>query len=699
MTSRIRQSVPDLARVRFSVDLGAVNLAEGVRAGLSVAAIVAASAWLHWPSLVLAGLAALFACLCDMGGPVRRRVPALLSFTILAAIMGVLGGLARHVGFGAALPLSVFVIFCGAFVRIYGQQAQQVGMFLPVILVLSLDHAAPDLGVALETGGLYLAGGLWATALTLVLWRVHPFRPIRRALAASYAALAAMTKDLQGLLQKDVHDNAAWEFHARLHRRSVRTAIEEARAMILDTVRSRGPASQRATQSLLRLETGDQLFGALIALSDLLETATAAERAAVAHMIRRLRPLLVVLGHEMLEDRTDAHVQINRSIAAMERDIAVLPEGNGLRELASLIVARLRVVLTVSATAGQPIDAGPGEQFGGMWSRAQMRRRYQSLRSPLLANLDWTSIPFRHALRAAVTAAPAMAYTLIHNGPYDHWLTITIIVTMQPYFGNTFTRALERAGGTTLGGLLAAGLALLVSTPMHSTLLMFPLTVLTFALRSVSFGLFISGLTPVIVLLVELGQPDTSGWMIALTRVLLTVAGGLTAVAGCYLLWPSWEPNRLVDEVRAAIVAHGRYAAAEFSLILKEAGQIDVEQARRSAGLATNNVEALVARALLEPGQAHNDRLEAAMVIDAALRRFAGRLAAMQFDPEQADALSPDAWRAWRDWISASMQQLGSGESLAGPHPIVSNIQHTEALGRIARQIELIGGTIDRIRG
>jgi uncharacterized membrane protein YccC len=626
MTDRvvIRRSVPDLARWNFSFDLGGISLVEGLRAAMSTAALVAASEWLHEPGLVMSALASLFACLSDIGGPIRRRVPALLSYSVLGAILIGTGGLVREAGIPVALPYSAVLIFCCTFARIYGQQAQQVGMFLAVLVVLSLDHPFADFKTALTLSGFFLAGGLWATLLTLALWRIHPFQPARRALAKAYAALAEMTRDLLVLLRQGEPETAIWERHARAHRGQVRAEIEAARTVIVETLRARGPASLRAAQSLLRLETADQMFGALIAMSELLETADESERKVAAHMIRRLRPLLAVLGHEILADQSTAHLQIGRSIEAMARDIAILPPGHRLRELAGLIVARLRVVMTVSASADSWSDAGPGPYSPRMW---------QALRTPLLANLDWQSLAFRHALRAAVITVPAIAFTFLHGSPFDHWLSITILVTMQPYFGLTFMRALERVAGTTLGGLLAATLGLFVTTGGQSAVAIFPLALLAFTMRAVSFGLFVSLLTPMIVLLVELGVPDTSDWVIAGERVMLTLLGGVSAILACYLLWPSWEPNRLPDDVRAAIAAHGRYAEAELSLILGEVDQAAVERTRRAAGLATNNVEAAVARALLEPRHRHDDRLEAAMVIDAALRRVAGRLAAMQFDP------------------------------------------------------------------
>ena len=88
MTDRsdLRGAAPDLARLPIVFNVRAVSLAEGLRAGLSTAIIIAASEWLHWPGLMEAALAALFTCLCDAGGPVRRRVPALLGFSLLLSV-------------------------------------------------------------------------------------------------------------------------------------------------------------------------------------------------------------------------------------------------------------------------------------------------------------------------------------------------------------------------------------------------------------------------------------------------------------------------------------------------------------------------------------------------------------------------------------------------------------------------------------
>jgi hypothetical protein len=82
-----------------------------------------------------------------------------------------------------------------------------------------------------------------------------------------------------------------------------------------------------------------------------------------------------------------------------------------------------------------------------------------------------------------------------------------------------------------------------------------------------------------------------------------------------------------------AIEAHARYANAEISHLLGEANQDSVELARRAACVASNNLEASLSRTLQEPRHASREALESVLVIDAALRRFAGRLSTMQLSP------------------------------------------------------------------
>jgi uncharacterized membrane protein YccC len=271
---------------------------------------------------------------------------------------------------------------------------------------------------------------------------------------------------------------------------------------------------------------------------------------------------------------------------------------------------------------------------------------------------------------------------------------------MQPYSALTLQRALERIGGTVLGGALAACLAMVCRTPVSMSLALFPLAVACLAFRPASYGVFITLLTPLVVLLSELGRIGASQLEIAAMRALYTVIGGVLALAGAVFLWPSWEPDRLDRELRAAIDAHGRYAAAELSLLLGEANVAAVEAARRAAGIASNNLEASLSRALLEPRGHGQELLECAIAVDAALRRMAGRLSAMQLVAAPADPVYQPVWQAWRSWIGASMTGLAQEPpvALTKRPPLGGNKIDNANLERVGRQIELIGGVLTRVQ-
>jgi uncharacterized membrane protein YccC len=375
-------------------------------------------------------------------------------------------------------------------------------------------------------------------------------------------------------------------------------------------------------------------------------------------------------------------LRIGRAIDALAADPAASPDDATLRGIIDLIVERLRIAHTLAV----PANFTPGTDAIGRPARLRDR-----LLQPVRANLAWRSEALRHAVRTALVAAPALAFTMLWFTPYDHWLTITIIATMQPYFAVTTLRAIERVLGTFAGGLVAALVGLVCTTPLAMAGAMFPLAITALAVRSVSLGLFMTALTPLIVLLVEIGLPDTSEWRIAAARAGFTLVGGVLAMAACLLLWPSRASARLVQEARGAIGAHGRYAEAALAHLLDGAPTAAVDIARREAGVTSNSLEAAIHRALNEPGTAGRARLEGVLVIDAALRRLAGRLSAMQLD---SGVLPAPALRDWRDWIGGAMRALAQGRAELLPRPA---LPAGDAMARIARQIELMAGANERL--
>ncbi len=665
----------DPTRLPIGLDLRALSIAEGIRAGLAAALPVAASAWLHQPLLSLAALGALLTCICDPGGPLRRRLPLLLTFIIGGALLLSGFGLIRAAGIPATLALALPVLFATAYARIWGAPAAAIGNLLAVVLLLGTDDPLPA-AQAVRVAATFAAGGAWALLLTLALWRIYPYGPARRAVADVWDALARKTQDMQRLLQAEAaghpHTDRDWEAHARATRGAVRNAIERARAILMETLDTRGPASNSATLNLMRLEAADQVFVVLIALSDQLEHAPPETHRAALALLRRLRPLLRVLAIATEREHAERALRLARTIAAIQAEPAP-----SLQPITAPLAERLRTATRLIA----PAHLLPGTT-AQLEAGIPLRRR---LIAPARANLTWRSATLRHAVRVCLVTTAALAATLARHGPYTHWLTITLVLVMQPFFATTWQRTLERVAGTLFGGAVAAALSAVTHSRLHLAGLLPVLGALALAVRQVSYGVYIAVYTPVVILLVEQIRPHENQIDIALARAGYTIAGGLIAILANLVLWPAWQPAQVAQDLRTAITAHAAFARA----VLLPTGE-DLASRRRQAGLASNNLEASLQRAMHEPRRGQRDRLQATLVADGALRRIAGRLSAISIGPKL------DTNEPFRAWVSAAL--LAAAE--ASPLPARPPASHgAETLDILAQQVALLGSALAEKQG
>jgi uncharacterized membrane protein YccC len=653
-----------------SLNVRAVSLAEGVRAGLAVAVTVLAGVLLGLPHFGLAALGALLTCFADPGGPVRRRAPAVLAFAFLAGTAYGFFGWLRAVGVAEAAPVAGLAIFCACYARIYGQSGLQVGNLLSVVIVLALDYPSATMLSAAVQGANIFAGALWAACLTLVIWQIHPYQPARRALADIAGVLAKLAKDLAALARAD-ETVAAFAAHAALHRRSVRETIEAARSVALDTFRRRGVVSPQAAQVSVRLQTLEQIFGGLIALSDVFENDAAIMRRSV-RIIRFIAGALAALGPDILAGTALDTPKKQASLRRLRAEIATLPGESAAAHIATAIAENFAVLMTVSAPPGVTLS---GVVALPLWQRIWF---------PIRQNFNFQAAAMRHALRAAVIATPVLAVTMSLHQQFAHWATITMILCLQPYFSATWARSVERIAGTALGGALAAGIGLLAQTQTALALTMLPLTVFAFSIRGVSYGAFVAALTPMVVLLVEQIAPGASELSVALQRIGYTLLGGSLAIAGNLALWPGFEHARVEASVAQALAAHAAYLRAVFAALGE--GQPVPDAARRAAGVASNNLEASLARALAEPHRGRDVAIERGAVVDAALRRIAGRLSVLALD---RPVITPQMQPLWQDWQGFLLERLAGKPAT---RPDMPSEMVAEALTRLARQVELISG-------
>jgi uncharacterized membrane protein YccC len=432
--------------------------------------------------------------------------------------------------------------------------------------------------------------------------------------------------------------------HVQGDRARIREALEQARVVLTELRRGRQQESGRGARMAVLLEAGDQMFAQLLALADLLEgvsrgaQAEPAYRHDAAEGVRRAMLALATTAREIATvveeergraipiDATDwgmgllqgAITHANGAIAAAPT--ASFEERATYEHLAHLVV-RLHEYAGVAAEVAATLDSERPVPATAAMPAAHAERR--SALEPLLATLAPRSEVLRHALRVGITTAAAVLIARLLGLPHGYWMTIAVLVILQPYTGATLVKGAQRIVGTVAGGIIAAALAAVIHDARGIMLLVAVLAATAVMLLPLNYGMFVVLLTPAFVLLVEVSEGN---WSLAGVRIVNTLLGGALAALAARLLWPSPERERFPEQAAAALRAARDYLARVGATFRHPVSHTpsDVTQARRHLGLAVANAEASFQRLLTEsPGTASAmGRLEPGMTLLIYTRRL-----------------------------------------------------------------------------
>ena len=688
--------------------------AAGIRASLATVVPLAAGQLLGLAGAATwMSLGGFNAALSDKGGSYTARAQTMIALLFASALAVVLGTLAQ----GRLVPelvVTFLVAFVCCLLRVWGNPGISVGSGSLTVYVVALAIPAAHPSDALLRAGYAIVGSLWAMGIALLLWPLRPYRPARIAISNCYAALAGYVEHVAGAAR--MQQTAEWPIQTSPPIASVRTALEDASAVLVQLRRGRPGAVDRGERLLVLAESADQIFAHIVALGETLRVGA------------RNEPL-----HEKTIELTHDVAATLRAIAAsvlLERDPARIPvewSGEPLRalrrtlppdaadahyELAAVILDRAAqfvssATVTLEALNGGTPDSSALAAVRPMRAPASEEVREEHASWDLIrAMLSPSSLIARFALRVAVVTTIAVALTNVLELKRGYWLTITVIVIVQPYTGVTLTRAVQRVLGTVLGALLAAALGAYFRDPRAILVIATVFVACCVALLPVNYAAFSVFLTPTFVLLAEASAGD---WNLAETRVLNTLLGGALALAAARFLWPSPERARFPANGAAALRANANYLSAVIERFDDRSHQASdaMRAARRAVGLATVNAEESLQRAIVE---AHGDEaaLAPALTFLAYTRRFTASVAALAIARHAEDGMSRGALESFRhavmpvlDDLAASLEnardpfalpELDTPRDAVPLSPLVGARVH-----RLARQVKTLHDAVARI--
>ncbi|HEY0971654.1 MAG TPA: FUSC family protein [Gemmatimonadales bacterium] len=668
---------------------------------------------LRFPDGMWAAIAALNGIIVDKGGSYRARAATISVAACANAALMVLGTM---VGGGSLLLVAplVFLVGLGAgLTRALGAAGTGVGiqMLITLLVALAVPVAGPRADAALDRAALTLVGGAWAMLLVLALWPLRPYRPARLAVARCWRELA----DYVGEIARRVAAAEPLDTELLAGRATaVRQAVEAAAGILASTRRGRTAETGRGARLVQLHGTVDRTFAHALAIADAVDALPSGERdpaaqVLLAAVLSDVVATLRAVADATEEERSRPPLPVTWSgvpLRAPERPgpgaagAGATGEGAIVHAYIAVLLDRMAQLAATAAGAAAGLEKGRYDVSIHPDVQGADGGAVQGAAAALRAVLAPGSLILRHALRVALVTTLAVVLTGALGLRYGYWVSITVVILLQPYTGTTTARAVQRVVGTIIGGAVAAGLTAAFRDPV-AILVMVPVFVaLSQALFPVSYVAFAALLTPAFVLLVELRAGD---WGLAWVRVLNTVLGGALALAAARLLWPQPEWNRLPTHLAAALRAVREYLRVVADALTASGGDGSAVRgmaaARREAGLAAINAEESFQRLLGEDGGAPA-RMEAAMAILASIRNLANSVAALALarhaaEPTRVEELSAvtGAAGAALEEMAAAIQEGRPPSPLPSPpelpDPPVAPLLRTR-LARIQRAVEAL---------
>jgi uncharacterized membrane protein YccC len=606
---------------------GGPALLLGARIGLATVLPLTLAPWIGPVAATWASTGAYSIALTDKGGSYRTRAATMGAATLGATLAMGAGGLASHHAVASIVLMAVWSGLC-AFAGVLGPAAASVGTTTAVLFAIALAWPPASQAVLLTRIVSIFAAGVWTMTLALFFWPVRVYKPARFAVGRVLRELARHTRAWP-LLAREV-GSAEWIETTARNQATIRDGIETARAVLVATRRGRRGESGRGERLLALVQIVDSTFSAEVQLGELYESMVAVGapepvRQAIERALAMTAPVLDELaGRVETEGRVAAPPElklVTPALAALEPDAGAARLH--LRQATLLlgrIEAELRVAHELAATLydDKPTASEPAP--------AQRGDIAPSLGGIIRDNLTPDSVLFRHAIRVAVTATAAQAVARVLQLERGYWVTITVLILLQPYTPATVTKTLQRVVGTVLGAIAAALVMHLV--PGHATLMAIAtvLAAVSAAVLQLNYTLYSFFMTPTFVLLAEAGAKDPR---LPELRILNTLIGGLLAFLGARLLWPHVERRRFHEELASGLQALGEYLATVTAAIATRAPlpSPPLREARRRFDLVMNRADASFQRLLAESG-ARTQPLEPAMTALLFARRASATISA-----------------------------------------------------------------------
>jgi uncharacterized membrane protein YccC len=475
--------------------------------------------------------------------------------------------------------------FTGALLVALGSDAGRVGV-VSIILLVVTSSTPKSVDEAASAALLIFSGGLLQLLIAVAAWPLQRYKPERTALALAYNEIGRAARERPPTTAPPPVTTSMTDLHLMLYglRRRESMAIQSLRVLaeLAERVRldilSLAGLREQLPQGELRTRTRELLDMAAEATDDIADALR--DETTPAHAF----PVLA-----------DYEAKVTALEAAETESVSTGETADPF--LGQLAIARLRSLggALRAATRNAALAGGQGE-VRTIQADAELPTtlRTDSARATLRANMTFSSVSFRHAVRCAVCIALAVGIEYGFQISHGYWIPMTVAIVLKPDFGGTLSFGLLRILGTIAGLLLTTIVAHYLMNDVWERIFLVALFCYGFrTLTPVHYGIAVTLITAMVVILLSFrGEAPTETVWIRLINT--CIGSGLALIA--YGVWPTWERHQVRPTLATMLDSYRRY----FTALLFGSVQARAD-ARVAARLARSNAIDSLTRLEAEP--------------------------------------------------------------------------------------------------
>lgn len=507
----------------------------------------------------------------EMKGSFNWRVRTLFIGAMLALLWGALGTLT-----GDSIILSVLFMFVAAFLatllKNLGDRAS--GLAICVYLMFIICNAYPDrdtLDVKHRIITIAI-GAAWPILVGLSTSLLMPVQqPFRRQIALIWRSISTL---VDTITRSAVDPKARQEIYLR--EKEVRAAIDHSFEFYGRMAHQGNAAKDNRQYQLLLLRKNAALVAVnVIAMADEMEHIAVKEldealRVKAATLFSALKEAVSRISVFVLtlkaEEKLLAISQINR-LKKLTELIKEYPQEEGLKQTAAIrrILQLTGRTVKLLESAMQRVEL-MGDDVPVFKSYSLVKTMFVLKPRKIAGNIKTlahvNTLAFRFALRSAIAASVAILIFKWFKIDHGYWIAFSLMIVIQPYFGATLKKAVDRVFGTLLGGVVGS-LLLLLPTGIHlKEFIMFLTFVLMVYYVRKNYAVAVFVVTVNLVLLFNIDHSYSN--QILIYRGLCTIGGSLLAVISGFALLPAWDKKWLPTHLADAIKANYEYFTGTF---------------------------------------------------------------------------------------------------------------------------------------